>query len=371
MERFAEVTYQYFNNKHHVSPKYIIENNDAVDEKMDSMGDGASSAEKHHLIEIYPSYHLPYHLKLSGDGFKNVSGHGTKSAFTMPIVLHLKHHLSYYAEKNCSVSALAQMYGLTYSVCSRLIWNIEEGYFDDLIEEYDSMKLFPGYDSDESLVFKYKEDTSNDDGVFEKGFRTPLAATDKCRDCLPVPTKKYRRLYTIDYVDGVTIYRKGQGQQKLAFNLIDVAFIKRNIPMYIRDNYGRNKIAQDCGLSVPMSQRIIFNIQEGIFDDYLPFIEGNGEEHSFKTKDGELYIDGDGTGLTLDMCGTILLEYNNAGDKLRRLNKLVKRFREVDSRFIVIVVNYLNEGELSWLDGDVDDAGLVKSMDPPRVLGFE
>ena len=141
--------------------------------------------------------------------------------------------------------------------------------------------------------------------------------------------------------------------------------------MYIRDNYGRNKIAQDCGLSVPMSQRIIFNIQEGIFDDYLPFIEGNGEEHSFKTKDGELYIDGDGTGLTLDMCGTILLEYNNAGDKLRRLNKLVKRFREVDSRFIVIVVNYLNEGELSWLDGDVDDAGLVKSMDPPRVLGFE
>ena len=172
-------------------------------------------------------------------------------------------------------------------------------------------------------------------------------------------------------VDGVTIYRKGQGQHVLLFNLIDVAFIKRNIPMYIREGYGRNKIAQDCGLSVPMSQRIIFNIQEGVFDDYLPFIEDKSEEHSFKTSGGELYIDGAGTGLTLDMCSTILLEYNNAGDKLRRLNKLVKRFREVDSRFIVIVVNYLNEGELSWLDGDVDDAGLVKSMDPPRILGFE
>ena len=71
MERFAEVTYQYFNNKHHVSPKYIIENNDeAVNEdKLRINVDGnASSVEKQHLIEIYPTYHTPYHLKLSGDG---------------------------------------------------------------------------------------------------------------------------------------------------------------------------------------------------------------------------------------------------------------------------------------------------------------
>lgn len=376
MERFAEVTYQYFNNKHHVSPKYIIENNDkAVNEdKLRINVDGnASSVEKQHLIEIYPTYHTPYHLKLSGDGFKNINGYGAKSTFTMPLVLHLKHNLKKYAEENCSVSELSKMYGLNYHICSRLIWNIEEGYFDDLIDEYESMKLFPGHD-DESLVFNYNtsiDEEDRNDGVFEKGFRTPLVATDDCKDCLPVATRGYRRLYTIDYVDGVTIYRKGQGKHVLLFNLIDVAFIKRNIPMYIREGYGRNKIAQDCGLSVPMSQRIIFNIQEGVFDDYLPFIEDKSEEHSFKTSGGELYIDGAGTGLTLDMCSTILLEYNNAGDKLRRLNKLVKRFREVDSRFIVIVVNYLNEGELSWLDGDVDDTGLVKSMDPPRVLGFE
>ena len=373
MERFAEVTYQYFNNKHHVSPKYIIENNDEAvneDKLRINVEGNASSVEKQHLIEIYPTYHTPYHLKLSGDGFKNINGYGAKSTFTMPLVLHLKHNLKKYAAEKCSVSEIAKMYGLNYNICSRLIWNIEEGYFDDLIQEYDSMKLFPGYD-DESLVFNYKEDNTNDEGVFEKGFRTPLVATDKCRDCLPVATRGYRRLYNIDYVDGVTIYRKGQGQHVLSFNLIDVAFIKRNIPMYIREGYGRNKIAQDCGLSVPMSQRIIFNIQEGVFDDYLPFIEDKSEEHSFKTSGGELYIDDIGTGLTLDMCGTILLEYNNAGDKLRRLNKLVKRFREVDSRFIVIVVNYLNEGELSWLDGDVDDTGLVKSMDPPRILGFE
>lgn len=373
MERFAEVTYQYFNNKHHVSPKYIIEKNDkaTTNDKMDYNMDGnASSVEKHHLIEIYPTYHTPYHLKLSGDGFKNINGYGAKSKFDMPTVLHLKHNLKKYAAEKCSVSEIAKLYGLTYNICSRLIWNIEEGYFDDLIQEYDSMKLFPGYD-DESLVFNYIKKIIHDDGVFEKGFRTPLAATDKCRDCLPVATRGYRRLYNIDYVDGVTIYRKGQGQHVLSFNLIDVAFIKRNIPMYIREGYGRNKIAQDCGLSVPMSQRIIFNIQEGVFDDYLPFIEDKSEEHSFKTKEGELYIDNVGTALSLDMCGTILVEYNNAGDKLRCLNKLVKRFREVDSKYIVIVVNYLNEGELSWLDGDVDDTGLVKSMDPPRILGFE
>ena len=94
-----------------------------------------------HLLQIAESLHQPYHLKLTPNGhFINKNNNNTKQTkFTIHDVIRLKENIPHYHKKGYNYKTITSKYPhLSDSVVKRLIWNIEEGNFDELIKEYNT-----------------------------------------------------------------------------------------------------------------------------------------------------------------------------------------------------------------------------------------
>ena len=293
---------------------------------------------KNHLFKIANSLKIPYHLRLLPNGhFKNKDKINTKQTkFTIHEVIDLKEKIPYFYEQGYTFKKIAFQYPrLSQAVVKRLIWNIEEGYFDHLIKEYHTGT--PEYEN--KLSFTINE--------------------------------KYRKPYTIEKLDGVELYRKGQGRNKLGFTILDVLYVKENLPRWISKQTPRAHVVEETGMAPDRLQRVIYNVQEGIFNPYLEEFEDIGVEHKFALVDNKLYIDAEDTGLFISSCRTILHDYTHADDKYKCLKNLLRTYKNIKSKYIVLITKYYNDSNLRDLiiHSDTDCITVINNPEKRREYG--
>lgn len=274
-----------------------------------------------HLLPIAKSLRVPYNLKLVHDGkLRNAGDHGKTTKFTIHDIITLKERIPEYVAENYTFKEMSFHYPkLSLAVVKRLIWNIEEGIFDPLIDEY-----------------------NNKDSSDHSNLSFQLHNQQKIR-------------YKIKKVDGIDIYRLGQGTQKLNFNLLDVLYIKENLPRWEKEGTSRPEICEEVGFSEKQLMRVIYNVQIGTFDEHLKEFEDSFTEHEFSNINDELYIDGEATGLTISKCNLIVYEYTNAADKYSCLKNLLHTYKEISSKHLLIVTQYYDDNDFSKLLRDKKD----------------
>lgn len=261
-----------------------------------------------HLLNIAKSLRHPYQLKLLANGhFKNKNKPNTKQTkFTIHNVLDLKKNIPYYYEKGFDFKTICLRYPrLSPTVVKRLIWNIEEGYLDEAIEEYTK---------------------GTDDKPTNK-----LAFNINQRYCKP---------YRITKLDGIDIYRKGQGSSKLGFNILDVLYVKENLPRWIKERTPRAQVVEETGMAPDRLQRVIYNVQEGLFDSYLEEFEDLDGEHKFTIVNNNLYIDTNDTGLDISSVRMIIHDYNNATNKYNCIKNLIRTYHNTNAYYIILITRY-------------------------------
>ncbi|WP_405285962.1 hypothetical protein [Methanobrevibacter sp.] len=286
-------------------PVTITEVLETIEEDPDSL-----QPKPKHLIHIAKSLRQPYNLKLINDGrLKSKGGHGKAAKFTIHDIIQLKEKIPEYAENHYTFKEINLHYPkLSDGVVKRLIWNVEEGNFDKLIDEYTAS-------------------SEEDFEEYELSF-----------DIHNQEKKKYK----IKGVYGVDIYRYGQGNQKLNFSMLEVLYIKENLNRWGLEETSRAKASEEAGVSEKQLMRIIYNLKIGTFNKYLKEFEGYGE-HKFAIINNTLYIDTEDTGLDLSICRLILHDYTNASDKYRCLKNLIRTHYNHKAYHILLITRYYDD----------------------------
>ena len=288
---------------------------------------------KKHLMNIAESLHQPYSLKLLPNGhFINRDNTNTKQTkFTINDVIDLKEKIPYYHKKGYTYKTITmKYYPLSQGVVKRLIWNIEEGNFDEIINDYYKGKNTTGT----GLNFNIND--------------------------------RYKKRYRLKSLDGIDIHRKGQGSSKLGFNILDVLYIKENIPRWIHEQTPRAQVAEETGMAPDRLQRVIYNVMEGTFDEYLKDFEDPGAEHKFTIVNNKLYFDTKNTGLELSTCRMILHDYTNAENKYRCLKNLIRTYKDIKPHYIVTITRYYDDIEFRDLILHNDETISVTVVNNPE-----
>ncbi len=290
-----------------------------------------------HLMNIPSSQRKKYSLTLLPDGrFKNKDNHGTPTKFTIEDIIQIKEKIPYYYVNDYDYTRISKEYpSLSPGTIKRVIWNIEEGTFNKILHNYNQRKELPEQD----LAFTIHE---------------------SCK-----------KLYTLTGVKGIDIYRKGQGNPKLNFNILDVLHIKNSLPRWIYSQLPRQACAKETGLSAMQLMRVIYNIQQGVFDEYLEKFEDPSKEHKFTIIDNRLYIDSNDTGLDIPTARRILHDYTNAHDKYTCMKSILKTYYHIDTRYLVIITRYYDDPEFRELiiHTEKDTLTLINNPEKRREYG--
>ena len=117
--------------------------------------------------------------------------------------------------------------------------------------------------------------------------------------------------------------------------------------------------------------RVIYNIQQGVFDEYLEKFEDPSHEHKFTIIDNRLYIDSSDTGLDLPTVRRILHDYTNAHDKYDCMKSILKTYYHIDTRYLVIITRYYDDPEFRELiiHAEKDTVTLINNPEKRREYG--
>ena len=368
---------------------------------------------KKHLYTVPPSNETPYKdLKLNGTILYNKY---KKLSFDILQVINIKNNLQQYYKKGISIRKIGTLNNISNNNTPyRLIWNIEEGTFDELIKQYQNQgeytpkkdnifELTNQKENDEdtnhirkippSLKKKYDKVVVNQDGSMTSNGHTlkynikdiinlkekipkttEYPSNKKLTETLPQVSEPTALTVIWNIEEGVFdpiieqymnkeeetkpssekyhIFKMGksyqyalenikvndegnlytQRNQKLPYNIYDIIELKKRV---YSGKYNLSNIYEDFGYNQQLGNRIIWNIEEGNFNKVIE--EFQSRNYTYEVKYNTLYIDGENTHLTIEKCKVIVDCIVNDPNKRDVINRLIKTYPQTDSKYIRII----------------------------------
>lgn len=237
-----------FNIKYGTFDEWLEENNEE-EPKIERI-----EKEDKHIRNVPSSFRIEYEITgLTDDNkFKFTK---TTSHFTVEDVIKVKEAIPDF-EKYPDNKSLLNLVNDGWYVNERLIWNIEEEIFDVWINLYLQNK--------DDAEIDIEVDTSwRDYHPFFKDYKMPASAQ-----------------WLFEFKKWSSI---GKSQVTLpgnyTFTLLDILYIKARLDDYYEKNFTSIMIADDTGLSESTANRILFNLANGVLDEYLDnYLEFNDYE---------------------------------------------------------------------------------------------
>ena len=348
--------------------------------------------------ELYPT------VSLSGN---NIIGKIGKLSFTIDDVINIKKNLSKYHEKGYSGDKIGRLHNIGTNTIQRVIWNIEEGVFDELILEYQqnnsvkekhSHKINVG----KSYKVKYKHTMNNKGELFtstgrkipytihdiiqikksieNENHNTPQEVLESidcnyvtgCRLIWNIEEGNYDRLiekyYNSEFdEDNVndnhfrqipkSLHKKLSGKlevvdggelllnnRRLTYTIQDVLKLQERIPDF--NKYPTfEDLFEGFDLSEPSLKMMVWRIEEGYYEDII--MEYLSRNYTYENNFNRLFIDGKNTGLSINKCIAIVECIINTPNKRDTVNKLIKMYPSIDSKYIRILSEEYNNPNLS------------------------
>ena len=377
--------------------------------------------EKKHLYKVPTRVAIPYtYVKLQGNYLWSVK---RRFSFNIDAVISIKNNIEKYYNEKLSLRAIAHKHGISYDVIYRLVWNIEEGVFDEVIQQYKEENPQPKtgakaptqvkeaqrkpapkkegskihyrhvaksqrkplkinsirYDAEGELysnnrklqynindIKKLKERIPNfeeypsktslladmkigdyggniliwriEEGLFDK-LLEDFDNNQKNKDIIEDSTYHIFNLsksYHIPF-DNLKVGYGGElyssNNQRLSFTIQDVIELKKRI--YSNRFKITSELQERFTFSRQLCNKLIWNIEEGNFDELID--EYNSRNYTYENKINRLYIDGEDTGLTIEKCNLIIDCLVNDGNKQGAINRLIKNYPTTKPKYIRIL----------------------------------
>ena len=243
--------------------KSLVNQQEVEDKVAQAIADAEMPSEtKKHLFEVGGTHAKPYRGVML-DGERLISKRGQFS-FNVLTVIGIKDNLQKYKEQGISVKEIGHKHNISTDTIYRIIWNIEEGYFDDVIEEYNKI-----HSEDE-----VKNIIGTNEGVEEK-----MVHIREVPNSLKNPISSDMLMET----DG-SIFINGR---KLKYNMDDVLKLKKNIPN-TEDYPTIASLIEGMEISGYSGAMLVWRIEEGNFDilikEYSKILDKNRKYHIFPLK---------------------------------------------------------------------------------------
>ena len=242
---------------------------------------------------------------------------GRTMPYTIKNVIDLKNTLKSYHEDGYKISKIMSLYPniTNLNTMYRLVWNIEEGVFDDTIEEY---------------LNTLKSSSSKNVNENNTHFRSVTNSMKK-------PINK--KLIKMD--EGGELSINGR---TLKYTIQDVLIIKQRIIDF--NNYPTIESLFDyLDITNPTGEALVWRIEEGYFDDLID--EYLSRNYTYENNFNRLFIDGKNTGLSIDKCISIIECIINAPNKTKVVNNLIKMYPTIESKYIRMLADEYNNPNLS------------------------
>lgn len=285
--------------------------------------------ENNHRIVIPPSQKVEYKRRMTKNG-QLYSMNGKLMPYTIEDIISLKKEIN--NPKNITAKDVLKNFKIAYNTGSKLIWNIEEGNFDDLINEWEKIKT-------EKKQMKIVE--------------------EKNTHIRPVSPSLHQKFSNdLKLKNGGELY---SGNKKLNYTIQDVLLLQERIPDF--NNYPTfNELKDGFDMSLNSLRILIWRIEEGYFDDVVQ--EYLSRRYTYENNFNRLFIDGENTGLNINKCVSIVEVIVNSPNKREVVNKLIKMYPTVDSKYIRIIAdNYSNPNLNKVLKREVKK---VEKIDNPQ-----
>ena len=364
------------------------------------------NSSKKHLYDSISKKELYSNVQLKDNRIK---GDKKLFKFTIDDVISIKTHLKQYHDENLSSVAIGEMYGLANGTIQRLIYNIEEGVFDDLIKEYQSQNdNSKSHKIDIAECYRVKQHrTMDDDGtLFSSKGRAPYnikdiillkeainnennkTAGEVLKDFSYAHPTGCKLIWSIEEGCFDELIRRWnakkfntiptQKKQKKKKHLRKVSkSLQQPLPKSTQLNedgsfYNGNKnlsytiydvitmknripnfdkypsfedLAEDFDLTITSIKVMIWRIEEGYFDNMIK--EYLSRTYSYKNNFNRLFINGEDTGLSINKCISMVECIINNPNKAKTVNNLIKMYPTINSKYIRIIAEEYNNPNLS------------------------
>ena len=383
---------------------------------------------QNHLFEIKGGFATEYkEIKLQG---RSLMSHKRKFSFTIDDVINIKENLQEYYDDGLSIRAIGKLNNVNSDTIYKLIWNIEEGNFDKVINDYLSDPKDVGGDNHYRKVSKTQKRPLNVDSIsydskgrlFSSGRRLQYTVDDvkelkkRIPDFENYPNKvdlfedmsigefggmilvwrieegyfdkiiedydkvnegveenwhifKLKQSYHKPYTDlvvghGGVLY--SSNNQRLSFTIQDVINLRDKI--YSNKYTNLSDLKDGFDFSRQLFNKIVWNIEEGNFDELID--EYNSRNYTYENIMNNLYIDGENTGLTIEKCNLIVDCIVNENNKQECVNRLIKNYSSTKPKYIRIISEEYNNINLSKvLKKEVRKVDKVDNPQKRRELG--
>lgn len=268
-----------------------------------------------HIRQVPESMKKPQrHLKMLDDGKLISNGHTLK--YDIHTIMTLKEKIPN-TKQYPTVKSMMGPFNISYMTVCSLVWNIEEGYYDEIIKEYEENK-----------------DKYSPQGTLEK--------FDEKRHHIYQLSPSYQvplRNLTVDS-EG---YIHNKINQKLPYTIYDIIEMKKRI--YSSKKTNISMIYDDFSFTSQLGNKLVWNIEEGYFDDLID--EWNSRNYTYERRNNILYIDGEDTHLTIEKCNIIVDCLVNDTNKPQAINRLIKTYPQTSPKYIRIIGEEYNNPNLS------------------------
>lgn len=256
--------------------------------------------------------------------------------FTIDDVISIKENLKYFHEKKYTITKIGELYSINKDTIARLIYNIEEGVFDEVIEKYTSINQ--------------KHDIKNSSSHFRE---------------IP-PSLRSRLKGNFIIVNGGELLNQTTGR-KTKYTIQDIIEIQKMIPDFKK--YPTIEDMDEClDISIQSLKTLIWRIEEGYFDELIN--EYLSRKYTYENDVNRLFIDNKNTGLTIDNCISIIECIMNSSDKREVVNNLIRMYPNVDSKYIRIIADEYNNPNLNRiLKKEVKKIEKIDNPQKRRELG--
>lgn len=262
--------------------------------------------EPNHKRNVAPSLRKKYDkILLAPNGALKSNGHVLK--FNIQDVIKLKSKI-YDFVKYPTMTSIINSMKLSWGTTSILIWNIEEGVFDDLISEWEE-----------------EENNNQSNGKYHiydvsKSYQHPIKN--------PI-LKDNGDLHT-------------SNNQKLPYTIYSIIELKKRI---YNGKYDKvQDIYADFGFNFQLGNKLVWNIEEGSFDELID--EFQSRKYTYERRYNNLYIDGKDTHLTIEKCNLIIDCLINDPNKYDTINRLIKNYPQTEPKYIRILGEEYNNVNL-------------------------
>ena len=262
--------------------------------------------EPSHERNVAPSLRKKYdNIILAPNGALKSNGHVLK--FKIQDVIKLKNNINDFV-KYPTMTSLINSMGLSWGTTSTLIWNIEEGVFDELIEKWEN-------GDKDNLNTKYH---------------------------IYTVSKSYQHLIKNPILkDNGDIH--ASNNLKLPYTIYNIIELKKRIYSGTYDKI--QDLYSDFGFAFQLGNKLVWNIEEGVFDDLIE--EFQSRRYTYERRYNNLYINGEDTHLTIEKCNLIIDCLVNDPNKYDTINRLIKNYPQTEPKYIRILGEEYNNVNLS------------------------